>query len=173
MPDVVTRVHAIVLAEWIQILNAGSMSRMSSLLVVVAVVGIGPAHAEPATRLGLTLRAELLRDNGNARHILGAHALFVEAGGAERFGKWQIDAYHQVPANSPVPEAHVGIGLELDNQLVPYRYGWQLGLRFSVAPKDVEAMAVCRCNCPTAPSQSSGGGLDSALLFEWMFLFGR
>ena len=119
-------------------------------------------------RFGLTLRAELMRDNGHARQILGAHALFVEAGGAERFGKWQVDATHTVPANSPVPEGHVGLGLELDNRLVPHRYGWQVALRFAVSPADPAPDIACRGSCP----MTSGGGLNRALLMEWMFLFG-
>lgn len=233
MPALVTRVHTIMLAEWNQMLNAGSMSRMSRFLVVVAVLGAGGlAQAEPSTRLGLTLgiadqgapgvfqigpqaslgerlgpivgeldyaylsffdpsasptgvhrigvtlRADVLR-SGDAfcSHFActRGRSIYAEIGGAERFGKWQVDAYHQVPANDPVPEAHIGIGLELDNQVVPYRYGWQLGLRFAVSPRDQESiMASCRGNCSTVGGgSSSGGGLDRALLVEWMFLFGR
>ena len=40
-------------------------------------------------RFGLTLRAELLRDDGNARHILGAHALFVTDHGVHVTADWQ------------------------------------------------------------------------------------
>ena len=118
-------------------------------------------------RIGVTLRAELLRDNGHARHILGAHALFVEAGAAERYGQWQLDATHYT-ANTTHPELHGGVGIELDNRLFPTRYGWQIALRAAVSPTDPFEQTACRGSCP----MQSNSKLTRAFLVEWMFLFG-
>ena len=135
-------------------------------------------HASPTgvQRLGLTLRADLLAQRGYTcfHRFACSHgrSIYGEIGAAERFGKWYDDAYRQSPQSSPQPELHIGLGLELDNQLVPYHNGWQLGIRFAVAPADQTTMAVCRGTCPGAPA-SSGGGLEKAVFVEWMFLLGR
>jgi hypothetical protein len=124
-------------------------------------------------RFGVTLRAELLRDPGRARRVLGAHSLFVEAGGAERFGRWQLDAQTYYPRHTPVPEAHAGIGVELDNRIWPQRNGWQMALRFAVSPADHPVPLACRGGgCDTATMTTATGGLDRSVLLEWMFIFG-
>lgn len=124
-------------------------------------------------RLGVTLRAELMRDLGHARHILGAHALFVEAGGAERFGRWQLDAQTYYPRKTPVPEAHAGVGLELDNRVWPRRDGWQVAVRFAVSPADHPVPLACRgADCGLAMPMAANNGLDRSVLLEWMFIFG-
>jgi hypothetical protein len=132
------------------------------------------ASAAGVHRFGVTLRADLAQ----AREYQCWHrfactrgrALYGELGAAERFGRWQLDAYRVSPVNTPQPEAHIGLGFELDNQLVPYRNGWQLGLRFAIAPGDPSVMAVCRGTCPTSMQR---GGLEKAVLLEWMFVVGR
>jgi hypothetical protein len=67
---------------------------------------------------------------------------------------------------------HVGFGLELDNRIAPYRYGWQVGLRFAFAPHDPMTDAVCRSDgsCMPMPGQR---GTDRAVLLEWTFLVGQ
>ncbi len=231
MPEVVTREHRILLAVPRQMPNAGVMLRLAPVLFLVGLAGL--AHAEPATRLGMTLgladegapgvfqigpqaslgerlgafvgeidyaylsffdpdasptgvhrigvtlRSDILRTDNSLCTLsyacTRARSMYAEIGGAERFGRWQLDATHVVPSHSPVPEAHVGIGIELDNRLYPYRYGWQVGLRLSVAPRDAESvMASCRgCSATQMQTTMAQGGIDKALLLEWMFLFGR
>jgi hypothetical protein len=125
-------------------------------------------------RVGVTLRADLWQ----SREYVCWHrfactrgrGLYVEAGAAERFGRWRVDAFGQRPARDPQPEVHVGVGLELDNRLVPDRSGWQLGLRLAFAPGDPVVMTTCRGNCPVDVSR---GGIQKAVLLEWMFLIGR
>ena len=132
-------------------------------------------------RVGVSLRADVLRSY--ARHCVfrgactRASTLWAEIGAGERFGQWQLDAHDIAPANSREPEAHVGIGIELDNQIHPMRNGWQLGLRLAVAPRGVGNDATCRTegDCTTSSTATTGidkGGYDKALLVEWMFLFG-
>lgn len=130
--------------------------------------------ASPAgvNRLGLNLRMDLVTNR--AVHCWSfactrGSSIYAEAGAAERYGRWRIDAYSESPIHTPQPEAHVGVGLELDNQVWPNRNGWQLGLRFAVAPSDPALSTVCRGSCPTT---ASNGGTEKALFLEWMFLVG-
>jgi hypothetical protein len=134
-------------------------------------------------RLGVTLRADVLRANQRCLHYActRASSIYVEGGAAERYGQWLVDATTVTPARSPQPEMHVGVGYEIDNQIVPYRNGWQLGLRFAVAPHDPllgpAPGTACRgtgCAMPGAGggSSGSGGGLDRSIFIEWMFLVG-
>jgi hypothetical protein len=57
------------------------------------------------------------------------------------------------------------------------RNGFQLGLRFAVAPRGSDPDSACRgsgtCMSPT-PGIDNGnhGGYDGSVLLEWMFLFG-
>ena len=130
-------------------------------------------------RLGVSLRADVLRTY--ATHCMFRYActrassVWAEVGAGERFGQWVLDASHVAPANSHQPEAHVGIGIELDNQIFPMRNGWQLGLRFAVAPRGYDQQLACRGNCPMPVSgvPTNNGGYDGSLLVEWMFLFGK
>ncbi|MEO9157349.1 MAG: hypothetical protein ABI591_17170 [Kofleriaceae bacterium] len=132
-------------------------------------------------RLGVSLRADVLRSY--ATHCLfrggctRAQSLWVEAGAGERFGQWQLDAAHVAPASSHQPEAHVAVGLELDNQIYPMRNGFQLGLRFAIAPRGSDPDSACRGGCTqTMPvgtiETGNHGGYDGSVLLEWMFLFG-
>jgi hypothetical protein len=133
-------------------------------------------------RVGVTLRADLLH-TAQLRKCAGAiapdwtcatgHGLYVEAGAAERFGQWIVDATHITPLKSPQPEGHLGIGFEMDNRLGERRDGWQLALRFAVAPADQIASAACRATGGSCPTTMSGGGLDKSVYVEWMFLFGH
>ena len=92
-------------------------------------------------RVGVTLRADVLRRY--TTHCMFRYActrgssLWVDAGVAERFGQWLLDAHDIAPAQSREPEAHVSLGIELDNQIRPMRNGWQLGVRFAVSPRGV------------------------------------
>lgn len=125
-------------------------------------------------RVGVTLRADLAQSKEfwcwHRFACTRGQAFYAELGAAERFGRWRVDAYQQTPINTPQPEAHVGIGLELDNRLVPERDGWQLGLRFAIAPADPIVMSTCRGNCPV---NVGGGGLEKSVLLEWMFVIGQ
>jgi len=132
-------------------------------------------------RFGVTLRADVFH-TARMRRCPGTmltdgtcasgHGLYAEAGAAERFGQWVVDATHTTPLKSPQPEAHLGIGFEMDNRLGYRRDGWQLALRFAVAPADQLAAATCRSS-GTCPTSMSGGGLEESLYVEWMFLFGH
>src|SRR5262249_49267355 len=92
-------------------------------------------------RLGLTLRADVYRSQ-SMRTCPGepawestcgsGHGIYVEAGAAERFGRWIVDATHMTPSSSPQPEAHLGLGFEMDNRVGYRRDGWQLGVRFAM-----------------------------------------
>jgi hypothetical protein len=126
-------------------------------------------------RLGVTLRADLAQ--WSSYRCWGrwacshGRAFYAEAGAAERYGHWTVDAFRISPINSPQPEAHIGLGFELDNQLSPYRNGWQLGIRFAIAPSDPTMTTACRgTNCMTTVS---GGGTQKAVLLEWMFVVGK
>jgi hypothetical protein len=132
-------------------------------------------------RLGVALRADVLRTLGT--HCLfrtgctRAQSLWLEVGAGERLGQWQLDAAHVAPASSHVPEAHLSLGLEIDNQIYPMRNGFQVGVRLAVAPRGSGAMSACRgsgCVTPTSTTGDLGnhGGYDSSVLVEWMFLFG-
>lgn len=151
---------------------------------------VDTANSHGVQRVGLSLRADVLRRY--ATHCLfrfgctRASSVWVEAGAGERFGQWRIDAADISPASSREPEAHVALGIELDNQAHPMRNGWQLGLRFAMSPRGYGTGALaCRAGGGTdcMPTTSSPwetpttaadrGGYDKALLAEWMFLFGR
>jgi hypothetical protein len=132
-------------------------------------------------RVGVNLRADVLRRY--ASHCMFSYActrgssLWVDAGVAERFGQWLLDAHDIAPAQSREPEAHVSVGIELDNQVKPMRNGWQLGLRFAVSPRGVGSATSCRtggvCTTSDAPTTAiDKGGYDDSLLIEWTFLFG-
>jgi hypothetical protein len=125
-------------------------------------------------RLGVTLRADVAQSRQfRCWHRFACtrgQAVYAELGAAERFGRWRIDAYQQTPIKSPQPEAHVGFGVELDNQLAPQRDGWQLGIRFAIAPADPIITSTCRGSCPVS---AAGGGLEKAVLLEWMFVVGK
>ena len=127
-------------------------------------------------RLGLTLRADLLSSRGytcfHRYACTYGRSVYGELGAAERFGQWYEGAYAVTPAHSPQPEVHVGLGLELDNQIAPHRYGWQLGMRVALAPADPILATTCRGSCPASATASSGG-TDVAVLVEWMFLIGN
>jgi hypothetical protein len=136
-------------------------------------------------RLGVTLRADLYRTQfmrtcpgEPASDYTCAHgnAIYAEAGAAERFGRWTVDATRVTPATTPQPEAHIGLGFEMDNRLGYRRDGWQLGVRFALAPADQLVATSCRSSggagCSGAMLES-GGGLEKSLYVEWMFLFGR
>jgi hypothetical protein len=132
-------------------------------------------------RVGVSLRADVLRTY--ATHCLfrggctRAQSLWLEAGAGERFGQWQLDAFHIAPASDHQPEAHVGIGIEIDNQIQPMRNGFQLGLRFAIAPRGSDPDSACRgsgtCMSPVPVIDNGNhGGYDGSVLLEWMFLFG-
>ena len=132
-----------------------------------AVVGPG------IQRVGLTLRADLLHRSPPCHHYACTRAttIYAEAGADERYGQWILDATHIAPATSPQPEAHVGLGLELDNRLEPHRDGWQFGVRFQVTPHGAVAGATCRgTDCMT--TSAAGSGVDEAVFLEWMFTIG-
>jgi len=133
-------------------------------------------------RLGVSLRADVLRSY--SKHCMFSYActrassLWAEIGAGERFGQWALDARDIAPAAGHEPEAHVSIGIELDNQVVPMRNGWQLGVRFAVAPRGVGQDASCRgsdctMSATTATTAVDKGGYDDSVLLEWMFLFGH
>ncbi|HEX7703247.1 MAG TPA: hypothetical protein VF403_21055 [Kofleriaceae bacterium] len=136
-------------------------------------------------RLGVSLRADVLRSYGSHCLFHGgctrAQSLWLEAGAGERFGQWQLDASHIAPASTHQPEVHFSVGVEVDNQITPMRNGFQLGLRFALAPRGSDPMSSCRsttgCAVPDASGASSNlgnaGGVDSSVLLEWMFLFGQ
>ena len=128
-------------------------------------------------RLGLNVRGELYR-NANKPCLLRmgctkAVTLYAELGAGMRYGQWTLDAYRRSPANSDRQrEAHVGVGIALDNQLYPRRLGWQLGLRLAAAPRD-DLMLACRGGESCVGDVDRSGATDLSLLFEWTFLIGR
>jgi hypothetical protein len=133
-------------------------------------------------RVGVTLRADVLHTARNRQcpgtlapdwTCASGHGFYAEAGAAERFGQWVVDASRVTPVKSPQPEAHLGIGFEMDNRLGYRRDGWQLALRFAVAPADQLVASTCRSAGGTCPTSMSGGGLEESLYIEWMFLFGH
>lgn len=126
-------------------------------------------------RVGLNLRFDVDRSFLHCTHYACTRAtsFYVEAGAAERFGHWFIDTAHVSPVREPNPEAHIGVGLEWDNQITPHRNGWQFGLRFALTPKDAYYDAACRgATCMTSPSPSSGG-TNASVFVEWMYLLGN
>jgi len=113
-------------------------------------------------RLGGTMRVDLWRDT-NRRCIAKlactrATSIYGEAGVAERFGHWRLDAHTIAPLDGRQSEAHLGFGVELDNHLEPYRYGWQIGFRIVAAPRDAQDFA-CR-------STNGCGGLMMATSYD-------
>jgi len=129
-------------------------------------------------RVGLNLRFDV--DRSYPRCVLyactRATTFYVEAGAAERFGHWFIDDVHMAPARSPNPEAHVGLGLEFDNQIHPHRNGWQFGLRFAITPKDPLLDAACRgatCTAAMTTDAQATGGTNVSVFVEWMYLLGN
>lgn len=128
-------------------------------------------------RLGLNVRADVYRD-ANRPCLMGlactkAFTLYAELGAAMRYGQWALDAYRREPANSDRQrEAHIGVGLSIDNQLHPRRIGWQLGFRLAAAPRD-DLMLACRGESCAGDGIDRSGEIDYSLLFEWTFLVGR
>ncbi|MDQ3370317.1 MAG: hypothetical protein M3680_33275 [Myxococcota bacterium] len=129
-------------------------------------------------RVGVNLRTDVYRDAGRPclRRIACTQAVnvFVEAGIAMRYGQWALDATTRAPSHSNRQrEAHLGAGFGIDNQLSPVRHGWQLGFRFTGAPRE-DLMIACRgTSCASGSSGDETGGMDLSFLVEWTFLIGR
>jgi hypothetical protein len=146
------------------------------------------ASASGVHRLGLNLRADVLSDVRPGRcgrlWCEQGRTLYAEIGGAERFGRWEVDANTTVPTSSPQPEAHLGVGVEFDNQLHPHRNGWQVGLRFAASPAMTATTPMDPVPTTIAACQVSKGGscqpsgsstsnrLATGVFLEWMFLIG-
>ena len=95
----------------------------------------------------------------------------VPVDGTKPAPQWQIDASHMTPVSGTQHEAHVSLGVELENQLAPYRNGWQFALRFAVAPHETLVGSTCRgAGCTVS---TDGGGLDKLVFLEWMFVLGH
>lgn len=129
-------------------------------------------------RVGLNLRYDVDRSYGRCLFYACTRAtsFYVEAGAAERFGHWFIDDSHASPVRSPDPEAHLGLGLEFDNQIVPHRNGWQVGLRFAITPRDPITETACRgasCAASMTTTAPDTGGTNVSVFLEWMYLLGN
>ena len=126
-------------------------------------------------RVGMNLRFDVDRAYLRCDHYACTRAtsFYVEAGAAERFGHWFVDPSHVSPNREPNPEAHIGLGLEWDNQITPHRNGWQFGLRLAITPKDSFYDAACRGTSCTTTSPSSSGGTNASVFVEWMYLLGN
>jgi hypothetical protein len=128
-------------------------------------------------RFGLNLRADLFRSE-SSRCLLtyactrGA-TLFGEIGSAERFGHVPVDAQNPMPVETSQPEAHVGIGLELENQLIPHRNGWQLGLRFAITHGAPTLGTACRGSNCSSTTTVVDNGVATSVFFEWMYVLGN
>jgi hypothetical protein len=130
-------------------------------------------------RVGLTLRADLGRSYAAQCKLDGtgffactrATSFYGEIGAGERFGQW-METGTPTPHAWKQPEAHLGLGLELDNQLVPTRTGWQLGLRFTIAHDDPATGVACRGTSPACMGPAYSG-LDYSVLVEWMYFLGH
>ena len=131
-------------------------------------------------RVGLSLRADVMRSF--ATHCLfrggctRAQSLWFEGGAGERFGQWQLDPSHVTPAGDHQPEAHLSVGIEVDNQTHPMRNGFQLGVRFAIAPRGSDQSSACRSSggcMSTTGDLANHGGYATSVLVEWMFLFGH
>jgi hypothetical protein len=120
-------------------------------------------------RLGANLRFDVDRSFRRCTRYACTRAtsFYIEGGAAERFGHWFVDDAHVQPLRSPNPELHLGLGLELDNQIAPHRNGWQFGLRIAFTPKDVEPVAF-----RGGMSSSDTSGMNTSVFFEWMYLLG-
>jgi hypothetical protein len=133
-------------------------------------------------RLGVNARADVISVTADhCRRYFACtrgSSVFVEGGIAERYGQWHIDYDTVSPTNSErAREAHVGIGIELDNHLHPNRYGWQFDVRLAMSPHDPLMDASCRstsCNTtmPAGMTTAGSGGYDKAVLFDWTFIVG-
>jgi hypothetical protein len=124
-------------------------------------------------RLGGTVRADLWRDAEKPciPHIACTRAMsfYGEAGLAERFGQWQLDSRTLAPLSGRQKEGHLGFGFEFDNEVVPYRMGWSIGVRFVAAPRD-EMDFICRgSGCPTGTNNSN---TDHSILVDVSWLVG-
>lgn len=128
-------------------------------------------------RLGVNIRGELYRDANKpclARFACTrAVTFYAELGVGMRYGQWTLDAYRRSPANSDRQrEAHIGVGIALDNQIYPRRLGWQLGFRLAAAPRD-DLMLACRGESCATGDVDRSGETDLSFLFEWTYLIGR
>ncbi len=125
-------------------------------------------------RLGATLRADLYRNENKPcvwrLACTKAMSVYGSLGAGMRYGQWLLDAHRISPNTDRQREAHVGIGIELDNEVAPFRHGWQFGLRFVVAPRGAEADALCRGTCAMTTAPNS---YDRAIFFEWSALIGQ
>jgi hypothetical protein len=131
---------------------------------------------EGVHRFGASLRGDLWRSgNDVCRRNLActrSNAVFIEAGVAKRYGEWRRDRLGGDDISYTQREVHAGIGLELDNRVMPYRLGWQVALRFAVAPGITDAQIACRgVGCPSQMGPS--GGTEKSVLLEWTFLVGH
>jgi hypothetical protein len=128
-------------------------------------------------RLGVTVRADLSRTYSGVCDLAYActrgTSFFGEAGVAERFGHLTIDAQHLEPVTHNKPEAHVGFGIELENQLSPRRNGWQFGVRFAISPSDTVAGVACRGAGCTPTTSVNPRAIDTSVMFDWMYVIGR
>lgn len=129
-------------------------------------------------RVGANLRFDVDRSYGRCLFYACTRAtsFYVEAGAAERFGHWFVNDTHFTPVRSPNPEAHVGLGLEFDNEIKPHRNGWEFGLRFAMTPKDSLLDSACRgssCTASMTTSTESTGGTNFSVFVEWMYLLGN
>lgn len=137
---------------------------------------VDPDTIDGMHRLGLNLRGDVYR-NANRPCLWGtactkALAVYAELGVGMRFGQWTLDSVERSPSSGDRQrEAHLGVGIALDNQIVPTRLGWQLGFRLAAAPRD-DLMIACR-GASCAGGSERTGEIDYSLLFEWTFLVGR
>jgi hypothetical protein len=130
-------------------------------------------------RLGFNVRADLYRDTDRPCTLVfgctRAMSVYGEAGVAMRYVSWDmgygvVDRYRQ-------REAHLGVGIELDNQIAPKRYGWQFGVRIAFAPS--VAVGGCRSEAPctlartSEPQPATGSSIDMSMLVESSFLIGH
>jgi len=124
-------------------------------------------------RLGVTLRTDLWQ----RQQSMEGGAIYAEGGAAERFGQWLVRPTEMVPATSPQPELHLGVGFEMDNETHPHRNGWQVGLRFAVAHGDHLEEVACRTagstGCPTGNRLAVASGTERSFFIEWMYLIGN
>jgi hypothetical protein len=144
-------------------------------------MSLGDPGPQGMQRLGLTLRGDIWRtDNGRCLFKSGctrSRAMYLEAGAAERFGEWGVGGNNTELQTTSYRqrEFHAGVGFEMDNHTHPTRWGWQVGLRFAVAPTVTDEMLGTSCRstgdtgCPTADKK----GTDASVMLEWAFLFAK
>jgi hypothetical protein len=125
-------------------------------------------------RVGLTLRGDLFHTHPSCEHYACTRrsTIYAELGADERFGHWSPAAEGIAPASGAQPEAHLGFGLELDNELVPHRNGWQFGVRFELAPHGAMESEACRGASCMAGEMTQSSKLDEAVFLEWTFVLG-